>query len=331
MHPFGDRISPPRAGDAVRRAIAKYQLFSPDPFVIHRSIRRRGKVVDFEFEYCNPATSQLFGCTLKELRGASLLKTFPHFAHDPNLFDRYVFVLETGEYEEAEVPHPLGIQQRTLRRRLAGLYDQRIAVCFHDISGELIERNQLALVAQALEHRLEGQFALIQALCNHALSHSATLADFKTDFPRRIAALASTGILLQSESGQICLRDLLERVLQPFNRRPFSLDGDATVAVSSSAVLALTLALHELAANGLEHRAGAGEAGRVDVRWRVEGEDMQIHWIEQVPLQTADDMPERGLGLPLIRSAVESLRGGQFRSMQTTDCIHHFIEFELLP
>lgn len=328
MYSFG-RAERLASGKAVRRAIAEYQLLSPDPFMIHRCVRQNGKVVDFSFEYCNPATAQLFGCALKELRGSLLLKRFPHAAHDPNIFERYVLVLESGDYEEAEVPHPLGLRHRTLRRRLAGVYDERIAVCFHDISGELSHRKQLSLVAEALGHRLDGQFSLIQALCNHTLSHVSNLDEFKADFPRRIAALAASEALLQAEGGRVCLRRLIERVLQPFGCSSHVLEGDPSTAVDSNSVLALTLAFHELAAAGVAKGQGSTETDAVHVRWRVEGTSVHIHWIEQLPSQAEDRSQGREMCLQLIRSAVESLSGGQFRCWHTEERAHHFLQFEL--
>lgn len=313
---------------ATRRALARYQLSSPDPFMIHRAVKRRKEVVDFEFEYLNPAAAELFGATLKGLRGSLLVSSFPHLAHDPLVFERYVSVLQRRLFEEAEVPHPLGIKQRKLRRRLVGLSEGRLCVCFHDISGNLNEVNQLSLVSQALEHRLGGQFALVQALCNHALSHARDLAEFKASFPRRIAALASAESLLRPARQQVALRALFEDVLQPFGIPPSCLSGDDNLRVKSDSLAALTVAVHELASSTLNGVDGALAGERIAVRWRANAERVHIHWMERLSGKAGHAGRPAAASCSLVTSAVESLGRGQLRFWCTAECSHCFIEFD---
>lgn len=311
---------------ATRRALARYQLSNPDPFVVHRAVRRRKKVIDFEFEYLNPAAAELFGATPRGLCGSLLVSSFPHLAHDPLVFERYVSVLQMRLFEEAEVPHPLGIKHRKFRRRLVGLSEGRLCVCFHDISAELKEVHQLSLVSQGLDDRREGQFALVQALCNHALSHASDLDEFKTTFPRRIAALAGAEALFQGARQNVALRALLTAVLHPFGIPPSCLSGDDQVRVTSDALAALTVAVHELASSAVNGVDGALGRERISVRWRLNDGRVHVHWMERLD-RSQDPGVAEGSAASLIVSAIESLRNGGIRSWRTADCSHHFIEF----
>src|SRR4051812_25478461 len=55
-----------------------------------------GRIVDFEYEYCNRTALALLGVRREDLLGRRLLELFP--SHRENgLFDAYVQVVETGE------------------------------------------------------------------------------------------------------------------------------------------------------------------------------------------------------------------------------------------
>jgi len=56
----------------------------------------RGRIVDFEYQYCNAAALAVLGRRREEVVGRHLLELFP--SHDTDgLFDAYVQVTETGE------------------------------------------------------------------------------------------------------------------------------------------------------------------------------------------------------------------------------------------
>src|SRR4051812_6876349 len=55
-----------------------------------------GRIIDFEYKYCNPAALTLLDRPRDEVVGHRLLQLFP--SHQTNgLFDAYVQVTETGE------------------------------------------------------------------------------------------------------------------------------------------------------------------------------------------------------------------------------------------
>jgi two-component sensor histidine kinase len=53
------------------------------------------------------------------------------------------------------------------------------------------------------------------------------------------------------------------------------------VQLRSKAASALAMALHELATNAVKYGALSNESGRIDVRWRVESDTLELTWIER--------------------------------------------------
>jgi len=72
-----------------------FQELSLDGFNVLRSIRDESKIVDFEWEYVNPAAAKILQSTPEALVGKRLLEVRPGHK-DNSLFDRFVQVVETG-------------------------------------------------------------------------------------------------------------------------------------------------------------------------------------------------------------------------------------------
>ncbi len=91
-----------------------------------------GNVVDFEWEYANPAAAKAYGRPMNELLGQRLLALFP--GHKPSgLFDSYVRVWNSG------VPHDIELFYDAdgvtgWFRNMAVKLDDGVAVSFSDIS-----------------------------------------------------------------------------------------------------------------------------------------------------------------------------------------------------
>jgi PAS domain S-box-containing protein len=95
-----------RAQQALLESETRFRILhetSPDGFMILRSVRDEGgEVVDFEWEYTNPAAERISGRSAAELKGKRLLEVMPgHRAS--GLFDLYREVVETGEPRQTEV------------------------------------------------------------------------------------------------------------------------------------------------------------------------------------------------------------------------------------
>ncbi|MCW6049999.1 PAS domain S-box protein [Lyngbya sp. CCAP 1446/10] len=81
-----------------------FQELSLDGFNVFRSIRDGSTIVDFEWEYVNPAAAKIQQSTPEELTGNRLLQVLPGH-QESGLFDRYVQVVETGIPLDTEISY----------------------------------------------------------------------------------------------------------------------------------------------------------------------------------------------------------------------------------
>jgi PAS domain S-box-containing protein len=81
-----------------------FQELSLDGFNVFHSIRDESQIVDFEWEYVNPAAAKIQRLTPEQLTGKRLLEVLPGHK-DSGLFDRYAQVVETGIPLDTEISY----------------------------------------------------------------------------------------------------------------------------------------------------------------------------------------------------------------------------------
>lgn len=125
-----------RAQEALRESEARFRAVhetSPDGFVIFRSVRDvEGKIVDFTFDYANPAAERIMQRSAAELLGRRQLEAFSGI-RDEALFQMYVDVVEIGEPRHTEIRYPREGDEIWLRVTATRLEDG-FAVSFSDIT-----------------------------------------------------------------------------------------------------------------------------------------------------------------------------------------------------
>jgi two-component sensor histidine kinase len=138
-----------------------------------------------------------------------------------------------------------------------------------------IARRQRAEEAQQLlleevKHRVRNTLATIQAMAAQTF-RDAPKQDQAT-FAARVHALAEALELVTTREWRHApIGDIVTRAVAPFeepNRRRFDIGGPAA-ALGADAVLALGLALHELATNAVKYGALSNEGGRVKITWSL--------------------------------------------------------------
>lgn len=142
---------------ALQNSEARFRAFqelSLDGFNVLRSIRDSSdKIVDFEWEYVNPAAAKIQGRSPAELVGKRLLEVFPGHTNS-GLFDSYVRVAETG------IPHDLEISYNSegivgwFRNMTVKLGDG-IAISFSNISDRKHTEESLRGALQKLNSHFE--------------------------------------------------------------------------------------------------------------------------------------------------------------------------------
>jgi PAS domain S-box-containing protein len=155
------------AEEALRASEERFrgaQEQSPDGFAVLRPVRGEdGRVVDFAWEYANPAALRTYGATLQEVRGERLLARNPGTL-PLGIFDAYVRTAETGEPFETEVQYRHE-QHDTWFRITAVRLGGGIAVTFSDVGSRYRAqergRSLLALAAALGEASTPEQVAAV--------------------------------------------------------------------------------------------------------------------------------------------------------------------------
>jgi two-component sensor histidine kinase len=82
--------------------------------------------------------------------------------------------------------------------------------------------------------------------------------------------------------------------------------------LNAAAAQAIGLALHELATNAAKYGALSVDVGRVDVRWRLEGDTFMMSWTERngPPVSPPE---RRGFGSTVVDSMAKLSVGGEVK------------------
>ncbi|WP_188945956.1 sensor histidine kinase [Polymorphobacter multimanifer] len=189
--------------------------------------------------------------------------------------------------------------------RGAGDAVTQILVVSRDITDQQRLEVQKALLSDELEHRIKNMLTMVAAIAHQTLRAPATVEEASASFAERIQALARAQTILTRSSWESAdLRAVVIDALEPFREagceRRFTIQGP-TVDLSAGRVLALVLAVHELAANAVKYGALSGADGHVSVVWSITSRDLLVFtWSEAGGPEVFP--PERtGFGSRLIK------------------------------
>ncbi len=168
------------------------------------------------------------------------------------------------------------------------------------------------LLANELNHRVKNSLATVQSIVTTSLRGAVDLETARKAVDARIISLAGAHDLLTDRSWSGAdLNDLVARVIAPFGSGQINVEGPS-LDVSPKQALALSLALHELATNAAKYGALSRPAGRVELRWEVQGEQLHLSWRETGgPPVVAPS--RRGFGSRLLEDVLASDLDGQSR------------------
>jgi two-component sensor histidine kinase/HAMP domain-containing protein len=214
---------------------------------------------------------------------------------------------------------------------LAGCVDQlaaALAAQLHAVAEERKEaEDRQALLAREVDHRTKNALAVVHAVVS--LTRAEDIGQFSAAVEGRIQALARAHSLLSDSRWRGAgIADLVKGELAPLTTagpERIRMSG-GILMLHPSAVQALALTVHELAANAARHGALSLPSGSVHVAWEQQGEALTLRWSErgapipQLPAQSqTQDGPadglvdglvpilvQEGLGMRIIRASVET-------------------------
>ncbi len=181
----------------------------------------------------------------------------------------------------------------------------------HDATEQKAYEEQILFLMREVSHRAKNMLSLVQAIARQTAVHQPE--DFIRRFTERIRALAANqDLLVRNEWHGVDVEELVRAQLAPFG----DLVGCRITAegprlrLAAAAAQAVGLALHELATNAGKYGALSTEKGRVEVRWRLDGDLFAISWTERDGPSV--QRPERhGFGSTVIDSMAKRTVGGE--------------------
>ena len=150
---------------------------------------------------------------------------------------------------------------------------------------KVAERRQRLLIDE-INHRVKNTLATVQSFASQSLRNAASLAEGRAAFEARLMALSkSHDVLTRHHWEGADLIDVVNGAIAPYRERTeqarFRIEGEP-LQLRPKAVLALSLAFHELATNAVKYGALSNDSGCVSISWRVEPRSRQfeLHWQE---------------------------------------------------
>jgi two-component sensor histidine kinase len=164
------------------------------------------------------------------------------------------------------------------------------------------------LLLNELNHRIKNTFATVQAIASQTLRNAHDLPSAQEALERRIASMAQTHDLLTASSWTGAqLSDVVSRILAAFAPNQIEVSGPA-VELPSGHVLAISMALHELATNAVKYGALSCPEGRVTMQWQLQDGMLSMDWTEHGGPPVVP--PTRsGFGSRLLERTVRGLGG----------------------
>ncbi len=179
-----------------------------------------------------------------------------------------------------------------------------------DITERKEAEDRQSLLAREVDHRTKNVLAVVHAIVS--LTRAEDIKQFSAAVEGRIQALARAHSLLSDS--RWCgakIGDLIQGELASYrtpNLERVRISGKS-LSLHPSAVQALALAVHELAANAAKHGALSAPSGSVEVTWESRDDQLELRWIERGGPRS-EPKAQLGFGMRVIKASVETQLSG---------------------
>ena len=204
-----------------------------------------------------------------------------------------------------------------------------------DVTGRREAQDRQRVLMSELQHRTRNLMGVVNSIGEQTLRTSEDLADFAPMFRERISALARAQGLLSrlKENDRVTFGELIEGELSALGgydgqAEQITLEGPRGVALRSSTVQILALAIHELCTNALKYGALHQPDGHLSVRWELKRDGGQpwihVDWRESGLMTPPEGAAPRGggAGRELIERALPYQLGARTTYVVEEDRIH---------
>jgi two-component sensor histidine kinase len=133
-----------------------------------------------------------------------------------------------------------------------------------------------------INHRAKNMLSVVDAIAHQTATRNPE--DFIERFSERIQALsANQDLLVRNEWNGVEIEDLVRAQLAHFADligSRIAMHGPR-LRLNPASAQAIGLALHELATNAGKYGSLSTDAGRVDIRWGIDGDTLTMSWTER--------------------------------------------------
>jgi two-component sensor histidine kinase len=179
-----------------------------------------------------------------------------------------------------------------------------------DISERKEAEDRQSLLTREVDHRTKNVLAVVHAIVS--LTKAEDVEQFCAAVEGRIQALARAHSLLSDSRWRGAkISDLIHGELARYrtaNLERVRISGKS-LSLHPSAVQALALAVHELAANAASHGALSVPSGSVQVTWESREDRLELRWIEHGG-PPSEMNAHVGFGMRVIKASVETQLSG---------------------
>lgn len=195
---------------------------------------------------------------------------------------------------------------------------QHLVKLIQDITGRKVAEKRQRLLIDEINHRVKNTLATVQSFAAQSLRNASSLAEGRAAFEARLLALSKSHDVLTREHWEGA--DLIEVVngaIAPYRGRfeqgRFRIEGER-LRLRPKAVLALSLAFHELATNAVKYGALSVDHGKVSISWRIvpQSNRFELRWRESGG-PAVSPPARRGFGSRLIEHGLAQDIGGDVR------------------
>jgi PAS domain S-box-containing protein len=185
-----------------------------------------------------------------------------------------------------------------------------------DITERRRAEDARVLLLRELNHRVKNLFALAASMIRLTARGATSVAQLVDTVDGRMTALARAHDCIRATEtvgpagNRTDLARLLGDLLAPHGTgNRIRIEGPA-VEIGPTAAPILALAIHELATNAVKYGALSGPSGGVSLRWRIDGEQLELVWRERDGPHLSGTPDASGFGSKLVRLTVERQLNG---------------------